>query len=120
MNQLEFASKTLLCYSVRKNVRIDLSCLPDDIFDIVLQGFSDSKMCVMGSPFTGKYIKDDMKAVPFVEMLTDKIKPSYPRVCRLVSFLDSLSDGDVFRIVSEDAPTMNKQSVSHYEYISEK
>jgi len=42
-------------------------------------------------------------------MLTDKIKPSYPRVCRLISFLDSLSDGDVFRIVSEDAPTMNKQ-----------
>ena len=109
MNQLEFSSKTLLCYSVRKNVRIDLSCLPDDIFDIVLQGLADSKMCVMGSPFTGKYIKDDMKAVPFVEMLTDKIKPSYPRVCRLVSFLDSLSDGDVFRIVSEDAPTMNKQ-----------
>ncbi len=109
MNPLEFASKTLLCYSVRKNVRIDLSCLPDDIFDIVLQGLADSKMCVMGSPFTGKYIKDNMKAVSFVEMLTDKIKPSYPRVCRLISFLDSLSDGEIFRIVSEDAPTMNKQ-----------
>ncbi len=45
MNPLEFSSKTLLCYSVRKNVRIDLSCLPDDIFDIVLQGLADSKMC---------------------------------------------------------------------------
>lgn len=50
-----------------------------------------------------------MKAAPFVEMLTDKIKPSYPRVCRLIPFLDSLSDGDVFRSVSEDAPTMNKK-----------
>lgn len=25
MNPLEFSSKTLLCYSVRKNVRIDMS-----------------------------------------------------------------------------------------------
>ena len=54
---MEFSSKTLLCYSVRKNVRIDLSCLPYNIFDIVLQVLADSKMCVMGSPYTGEIHK---------------------------------------------------------------
>ena len=109
MNIYEYSSKTMLCYSQRKNATIDLSCLPNDIFDKVLAGLSATKMCIQGSPFTGKYVKDEGKATPFVEMLTKEIAPSYPRINRLSSFLNGLSDGEVFRIVSEDAPTMNKQ-----------
>ena len=33
MNTIEFGSKTLLFYSLKKNERVDLSCLPDEVFD---------------------------------------------------------------------------------------
>ncbi len=56
MNPFEFVSKTMLVYSLRrKNERIDLSQLPDDIFDKVLSGLSSTNMCQEGSVFTGKF-----------------------------------------------------------------
>lgn len=109
MNHFEYASKTMLLYSLKKNERIDLSCLPDDIFDKVLRGLSATGMCVEGSVFTGKYIKDETQAAGFIEMLSEGIAPRYPRIRRLIAYLNGLTDGDVFRIVSDDAPTMNKQ-----------
>lgn len=109
MNPLEYASKTMILYSLRKNERIDLSCLPDDVFDQVLHGLWESKMCVEGSTFTGKYIKNDSKASVFVEMLRRQIAPQYPRVNRIIAYLNGLKEGDIFRIVSNDAPTMNQQ-----------
>ena len=42
-------------------------------------------------------------------ILIKDISPVYPQINSLVSYLTGLSDGEVFRIVSEDAPTMNKQ-----------
>lgn len=38
MDSREFDSKTMLCYSRCNNARIDLSCLPDDIFGEVVEG----------------------------------------------------------------------------------
>ena len=109
MNHFEFSSKTLFFYSLKKNERIDLSCLLDDVFDTVLHGLWDTKMCVEGSAFSGKYVKEAVKAEAFVEMLKKDVAPQYPRINRLIAFLNGLSDGEVFRIVSEDAPTTNKQ-----------
>lgn len=109
MNPFEFASKTLFLYSLKKNERIDLSCLPDDVFDMVLHGLWETKMCMEGSAFSGKYVKEAIKAEAFVEMLKKDVVPLYPRIYRLIAFLQGLSDGEVFRIVSEDAPTTNKQ-----------
>ena len=109
MNKEEFTSKTILCYSFRKNVRIDLSCLPDDKFDIVIEGLSATGMCVEGSSYTGKYVKDGVKTTPFIEMINKRIAPTCNQIRGLVAFLNNLVDGEIFRIVSEDAPTMNKQ-----------
>lgn len=109
MNPFEFASKTVMLYSLKKNERIDLSCLPDDVFDSVLHGLWDTKMCEEGSAFSGKYVKEGSKSDAFIEMLKRDIAPQYPRIHRLIAYLNGLTDGDVFRIVSEDAPTMNKQ-----------
>ena len=110
MNPFEFVSKTMLVYSFRrKNERIDLSQLPDDIFDKVLLGLSSTNMCQEGSVFTGKFIMDKEKATRFVTMLETDVAPTYPRIRQLIAYLHALEDGDVFRIVSEDAPTMNKQ-----------
>ena len=50
---LEFASKTLFLFSLRKNEQIDLSCLPDEEFDKVISGLSATRMCREGSSFTG-------------------------------------------------------------------
>lgn len=109
MNTLEFCSKTLLIYSFKKNERIDLSCLPDDVFDKVIAGLWQTKMCQEGSAFTGKYVMDAAKAKAFLSMLQKDVAITYPRINRLVAYLSGLADGDVFRIVSKDAPTTNKQ-----------
>ena len=109
MNTSEFASKTIICYSHQKNERIELSCLPDDIFDKVLDGLSATRMCVEGSPFTGKYVKNSARAANYIAMLDKDIALNYYRINRLSAYINSLADGDVFRVVSEDAPTMNKQ-----------
>ena len=109
MNPFEFASKTLICYSLRKNERIDLSCLPDVLFDKVLEGLSATKMCVEGSVFTGKFVKDNTRLSGFIDLLNKEIALSYPRINKLIYYMKGLSDGDVFRVVSEDAPTINKQ-----------
>ena len=109
MNPIEFASKALLLYSLRKNERIDLSCLPDEEFDKVLAGLSATRMCREGNVFTGKYLKDATKAAPYLEILKNQINGKYWPLNALIAFIDGLKDGDVFRIVSEDAPTMNKQ-----------
>ena len=109
MNPFEFASKTVILYSLKKNERINLSCLPDVVFDAVLRGLWNTKMCVEGSAFTGKYVKEAKKADAFIEMLKRDVAPQYPRIYRLIAYLNALSDDEVFRIVSEDAPTTNKQ-----------
>lgn len=90
---------------------MDLSCLPDDVFDRVLRGLSETGMCVEGSAFTGKYVKNETRASGFMELLREDVAPRYPRIHRLIAYLNGLTDGDVFRIVSEDALTMNKQLV---------
>ncbi len=108
MNQFEYFSKTMLLYSQRKNERIDLSCLPDDVFDKVLNGLDKAKICVEGSTFTGKFIMNSSKVFAYTEWLKE-VADEYPRINRLIAYLTSLKDGDVFRIVSEDAPTLNKQ-----------
>lgn len=108
MNPCEFASKTLLLFSLSKNERIDLLCLPDDAFDRVLEVLSLPGMCKEGNAFSGKYVKDDAKAIVFDELLCE-IASQYPRINRLIAYIRRLADGEVFRIVSEDAPTMNKQ-----------
>ena len=67
MNPFEFVSKTMLIYSLRRrNERIDLSQLPDDIFDKVLSGLSSTNMCQEGSVFTGKFLMDKEKVTWFV------------------------------------------------------
>lgn len=110
MNQIEFSSKTLLVYSLRRNnERMDLSSLPDDVFDRVLTELSAAQLCKEGNPFTGSFIMEHAKAAPFVLMLENDIASAYPRIKQLIAYLKALQDGDVFRIVSEDAPTMNKQ-----------
>lgn len=110
MNPFEFASKTLLLYSLRRKIeRIDLSSLTDDVFDKVLAGLSATDMCVEGSPFTGKYVLKSGASSSFCSMLESEVAPAFPRVKQLMAYLNALQDGDVFRIVSEDAPTMNKQ-----------
>lgn len=109
MNPLEFSSKSLLFYSLRQNKRIDLSCLPDDVFDQVLAGLFETRMCVEGNAYTGKYVKDSSKASPFLELLTSLVAGKYWPLNALIVYIDDLRDGDVFRVVSEDAPTTNKQ-----------
>lgn len=109
MNPLEFSSKSLLCYSLRQNKRIELSCLPDDVFDRVLSGLFATRMCVEGNAFTGKYVKDSSKASPFLELLNSLVAGKYWPLNALKAYINGLKDGDVFRIVSEDAPTTNKQ-----------
>ena len=109
MNQFEFGSKTLLLYSLKKNDRVDLSCLPDEVFDKVIYGLWHSNICQEGSSFTGKFVMDKLKVAPFLKMIKSDVASIYPRVNRLIAFLDGLDDGDVFRMVSQDAPTMNKQ-----------
>lgn len=109
MNPIEFSSKTILCYSLRKNERIDLSCLPDDMFDKVLAGLSATRMCMEGNAFTGKYMKDSGKAASFLELLRRLVAGKYWPLNALIAYIDGLNDGDVFHIVSENAPTMNKQ-----------
>ena len=52
---------------------------------------------------------DKEKVTRFVTMLETDVAPTYPRIRQLIAYLNALEDGDVFRIVSEDAPTMNKQ-----------
>lgn len=109
MNIIEFGSKTLLFYSCKKNERVDLSCLPDDVFDRVVNGLGHTELCREGSAYTGKYVMDSAKARPFMEMLKKDVSAAYPRVNKMIAFFGGLADGDVFRIVSLDAPTMNKQ-----------
>lgn len=110
MNSLGFLSKTLMVYSLRRNnERIDLSSLPDDIFDKVLIEFSTTQMCKEGNFYTGKFVMEMAKAMPYITMLEIEIAPKHPRIKQLIAYLKALQDGDVFRIVSEDAPTMNKQ-----------
>ncbi len=109
MNTREFGSKTLLFYSLKKNERVDLSCLPDEVFDEVIRALWQTKMCREGSTFTGKYVMEAEKAKPFMAWLTEKVAPTYKPVNKLIAFLSKLSEGEVFRIVSDDAPTMNKQ-----------
>lgn len=109
MNQIEFLSKTIFFYSLIKNERIDLSFIPDDVFDRILHGLSDTRMCKEGSAFTGKYIKNSTKAAPFIELLNNMVNGKYWPLKKIVAYIDGLADGDVFWIVSEDAPTMNKQ-----------
>ena len=109
MNTLEFGSKTLLFYSLKKNERVDLSCLPDEVFDEVIHALWQTKMCREGCTFTGKYVMEAEKAKPFVDWLTEKVAPTYRPVNKLIAILRRLSEGVAFRIVSDDAPTMNKQ-----------
>lgn len=109
MNTLEFGSKTLLLYSLKKNERVDLSCLPDNVFDKVIQNLWQTKICQVGSPFTGKFVMDKSRVTPYLEMLSREVASAYPRVNKLIAYLEGLDDGDVFRMVSQDAPTMNKQ-----------
>jgi len=105
MNTLEFGSKTLLFYSLKKNERVDLSCLPDEVFDEVIHALWQTKMCREGCTFTGKYVMEAEKAKPFVE----KVAPTYRPVNKLIAILRRLSEGVAFRIVSDDAQTLNKQ-----------
>ena len=99
MNPFEFVSKTMLVYSFRrKNERIDLSQLPDDIFDKVLSGLSSTNMCQEGSAFTGKFIMDKEKATRFVTMLETDIAPAYPRIRQLIAYLNALEDSDVLEL----------------------
>ena len=109
MNTLEFGAKTLILYSLNKNERVDLSCLPDDVFDEVIHGLINANICREGSPFTGKFVMEIKKVTPYLQMLRKDVASTFPRVNKLISFLDRLAEGDVFRMVSLDAPTMNKQ-----------
>lgn len=109
MNAFEFGSKTLFFYSVKKNDRIDLSSLPDDVFDAVVGKFWKTRMCKEGNPFTGKFVMEKAKCTPFTNWLITEIAPTYPWVKKFIAFLNGLGEGEVFRIVSQDAPTMNKQ-----------
>ncbi len=109
MNTIEFGSKTLLFYSLKKNERVDLSCLPDEVFDKVIHGLWQTKICQEGSTFTGKYKMNKSRVAPFLEMLRTEVAAVYPRVNKLIAYLEGLDDAVVFRMVSQDAPTMNKQ-----------
>lgn len=109
MNTFEFGSKTILIYSLAKNERVDLSCLPDEVFDQVIHALWQTKMCQEGSTFDGKYVMAAEKAKPFVDWLKDSIAPAYKPVNKLIAVFNRFAEGAVFRIVSEDAPTINKQ-----------
>ena len=110
MNSIEFKSKTLLFYSKRRNnERIDLSSLSDEDFDKIVSGLETTHMCVEGSAFTGEFLMNQSNAAPFISMMVSEIASVNPRVKKLIAYLNALQDGDVFRIVSDDAPTMNKQ-----------
>lgn len=109
MNSNEFGSKILIVYSLIKNERVDLSCLPDEIFDEVINRLSQTTMCQSGSAFDGKYVMEKTKASPFVNWLEENIVPRYQPVKKLIAIFNRLAESDEFRIVSEDAPTINKQ-----------
>lgn len=109
MNTTEFGSKTLLLYSLKKNERMDLSCLPDEVFDKVIHGFWQTKIFQEGSPFDGKCLMNKSKAATLIEMLKSDVASAYPHVNKLIAYLGELDEGEVFRMVSQDAPTMNKQ-----------
>lgn len=82
MNTIEFGSKTLLFYSLKKNERVDLSCLPDEVFDKVIHGLWQTKICQEGSTSeaifkvgmclpAGPYVSDDD-----VRYIVETIKPA--------------------------------------------
>ena len=109
MNVIEFGSKTLIFYSVKKNDRIDFSSLPDDVFDEVMGKFWKTEMCKQGSPFAGKFVMEKAECAPFAKWLDNEIAPACPRVKKLIALLNGLEEGDMFRMVSQDTPMMNKQ-----------
>lgn len=109
MNPIEFSSKTLCLFSADKHQRIDLSALPDEVFDALIHAWWGTKTCRVGSPFTGYYVyRQDLYA-----QMSDELERTYgaafPQIRRVRAFLRGLKDGDLFWCVSEDAPTLNKR-----------
>lgn len=109
MNPLEFSSKTICLFSADKHERIDLSVLPDDVFDDLLHRWSKTNTCREGSPYTGYYIYDSSIYLPMITELEEQYGESFHRIRRFGSFLRGLKDGELFWCVSDNAPTLNKR-----------
>lgn len=109
MNPLEFSSKTICLFSADNHERIDLSVLPDDVFDALLHRWSKTNTCREGSPYTGYHIYDSSIYLPMIVELEDQYGESFHRIRRFGSFLRGLKDGELFWCVSDNAPTLNKR-----------
>lgn len=109
MNPIEFSSKTLCLFSAGKHQRVDLSALPDEVFDALLHAWWAIKTCREGSTFSGYYLYRQDLYARLSEELERTYGAAYPQIRRFGAFFRGLKDGDLFWSVSEDAPTLNKR-----------
>lgn len=109
MNPIEFSSKTLCLFSAGKHQRMDLSALPDKVFDALLQAWWETKTCRVGSPFTGYYQYQHDSYAQTLDELERTYGATYPQIRRFGAFFRGMKEGDLFWCVSEDAPTLNKR-----------
>lgn len=109
MNSTEFSSKTLCLFSAGKHQRMDLSVLPDTVFDALLQAWWETMSCREGSPFTGYYQYRQNAYAQMSDELERTYGTTYPQIRRFGAFFRGLKEGDLFWCVSEDAPTLNKR-----------
>lgn len=109
MNPLEFSSKTICLFSAGKHQRVDLSALPDEVFDALLQAWQETKTCQEGSPFTGYFQYRQDLYTQMSAGLERTYGAVYPQIHRFRAFFRGVQDGDLFWSVSENAPTLNKR-----------
>lgn len=108
MRPVDCHCQAFYMYSVSGNERFDFSKEKKEVFDKIVHLFAMSAMLFKGQPLYGAYKYHFLKGDLLIEEITKEIIPTSKRANRLIAYLKTLRDEDIFFILSADLPTQDR------------